>query len=370
MSAAADTVFALARKAADVGDVLGVPAGARWRRLKVCPLCGGRDDFAYTASAFRCFKCGEAGDAVALKSKLDRLSPFEAACKLAGLDVEAQRTAYAAEHGVKRGPRKPLTPPPAAYATTLEVVARVKRRLVGAEGTIVERYLAARALPAAFARFVWFCADAPYDAGALWGRGRAFPAMVCVVTRGGRETGGLHLTYLRGDGAGKVDTLKAGEPAKKMWGPQSDGLGRPGGLLLIAPATPSAVLCVAEGVENALTLAAAVGGGAGAFAAGSLDRFQGGFLGGWKAPVPDPVKPAATVPHTGPVVLGVDADMKPLVLNAGTRFERVVTPARRAQVSGLLAAHWWRLAGASDVRVASPPAGKDWNQLVQEGAAA
>jgi hypothetical protein len=380
VSADAD-IFARARKSVDVGGVLGVAVSGGWRRLKLCPFCKGRDDFSYRADAYKCWKCGEHGDQIDLYAKLNTLSRFEAACKLVGADLGDERKAYAAAQGkapaAKRAAaRRPLTlpSPPRGGEGVENVIAEIKRKVRRADGTIVERYLESRGLPGAFARFVHFCPDAPYDVSATWGRGRRLPAMVCVVEVDWAPTGGLHCTYLREDGRGKADTLRPGENLKKMWGPQSAG-GRPGGLVLVRPASEAAVLCVAEGVENALTLAAAIGDGAGAFAAGSLDRFQGGMgktawgRTDWRAPFPDPNAPAATIRHKGPVLLGVDSDMKALTIEEGTRFERVITPERRAQISGVLAAHWWRKAGASGVSVLAPPAGRDWNDLVREEAA-
>lgn len=391
-------LFDRAKRAVDVGGVLGVAVSSGWRRLKLCPFCQGRDDFSYKLDAFRCWKCGEHGDQIDLYAKLNTLSRFEAACALAGADIEAERKAYAAAHGkeparsVRRAPAgrvsasaRPVEKPGvSAVARTAaknrgdgisDVIAAIKGAMTRAPGTLVERYFEARGLGPDFAQCVWFCADAPYDVNALWGRGRRFPAMVCVVEIDGAPTGGLHCTYLRADGRGKADALRPGEARKKMWGPQSDGFGRPGGIVLMRPAGSFSVLCVAEGVENALTLAGAIGNGCGAFAAGSLDRFQGGMATtpwgaiDWKTPAPDLKRPAATLRHKGPVLLGVDADMKPLTINAGGKWQRVITPARRAQVSGVLAAHWWRKAGASDVRVLAPPEGRDFNDLVRENAA-
>lgn len=367
------------RGAKDVGDLLDVGATARWRRLKLCPFCGGRDDFSFRTDAYHCFKCGERGSVVDLAAHVWSLSPFEAACALIGADVETERRAYAAAHGgaspsFARRERKAAPVRDKPSDNVLEVVADINRQLRRATGSIVERYLESRALPAAFERYVHFCADAPYDMSALWGRGRRLPAMVCVVECDGVATGGLHLTYLRADGRGKADTLQPNEPRKKMWGPQTSSRGLPGGIMLVRPRDELSVLCVAEGVENALSLALVAGAGSGAFAAGSLDRFQGGMACtawgavDWRAPAPNPQRPAATVRWGGPVVLGVDSDMKTLVVGEGTRWERVISPERRAQVSGVLASHWWRRAGSSDVKCVTPAAGKDFNDLLRESA--
>lgn len=371
---------------ADVGSLLGVAAGPRWRRLKVCPFCQGRGDFSYRQDAFHCWKCGERGSVVDLAALIWGMSPFDAACTLIGVDIAEEKRAYAAAHdgrdphptpGRERKPklvvRAASSPEDDAIADVVRAVRRDMRR---ASQSLVERYLETRGLPAAFERYVHFCADAPYEVGALWGRGRRLPAMVCVVEADGIETGGLHLTYLRADGRGKADTLGPKEPRKKMWGPQTSAIGKPGGIVLCKPADPNGVLCVAEGVENALSLMHIVGNGAGAFAAGSLDRLQGGLQQNawgaidWRTPAPDPQKPAATLRHKGPVLIALDADMAPLLVNKGSRFERAITPDRRAQIAGVLATHWWTAAGASDVRCVTPAPGTDINDFLREQVAA
>lgn len=369
----------------DVGSLLNVAAGQSWRRLKVCPLCQGRDDFSYKAQAFKCWKCGEHGGVADLAAHLWGCSPFEAACQLLGVSVDDERKAYAAAHNGKQPiggdvrrekPKLVVRPREGGDADRDDVLREIRREMRRATNSIVERYLVSRGLPASFERYVFFCPDAPYDVTALWGRGRRLPAMVCVVEVNGVPTGGLHLTYLRSDGRGKADTLGPKEPRKKMWGPQSrPGGGAPGGILLMKPRDATSVMCVAEGVENALSLAHVVGNGAGAFAAGSLDRLQGGMKQtpwgavDWKTPAPDPKKPAATCAIEGPALIAVDSDMADLVINRGTRWEKTIPAARRAQVSGVLASHWWRAAGASDVQCVTPPAGKDINDLVTEHAA-
>ncbi|MFN3465642.1 MAG: hypothetical protein ACK4X1_16370 [Terricaulis sp.] len=370
------------RDAKDVGDILDAPASTRWKRLKVCPFCEGRDDFSYRVDGYHCFKCGERGSVVDLAAHLWSLSPFEAACALIGADVETERRAYAAAHGgnsppsLERRMPKPKAVVRASYGDdgVEAVIAEVRRRMRRASQTLVERYLESRGLPASFERYVHFCPDAPYDVSASWGRGRRFPAMVCVVEVDGVPTGGLHLTYLRADGRGKVDTLRPREPKKKMWGPQLNSRGVPGGIVLIRPESEVSVMCVAEGIENALSLARVVGNGCGAFAAGSLNRFQGGMAQtswgaiDWRSPAPDPDKPAATFRHKGPALLAVDSDMQPLVVGKG-QWERTITPERRAQISGVLASHWWQRAGASDVRCITPALGKDLNDCLMEQAA-
>ena len=393
------SIFDRANAVLDVGELIGVPARSGWTQPKgraPCPVCGGLKCFSFKRDRFKCHRDGAGGGALDLAALIWGLSPFEAACRALNLDPTEERKAYAAEtkgggarkrtHAastqvVSRQPPRGSSETPAIDAEIAEVIARVRAQARSGAGTLVERYFESRALPARFAGLLWFVESAPYDKGALWGRGRSFPAMLAYPEVNGVRTGGIHLTYLRADGAGKAE-LREGEKAKKMWGPQSDALGRPGGFPLMIPRA-GRLLCVAEGIENALACAHAAGGGSGAFAAGSLNRLQGGMAlnrfgrTDWRRPAPDPEKPAATMRHKGPVLICVDADMKPLTFTRKrTRDGEVIetevliaSPERRAQVSGLLAGHWWRCAGASDVRVLTPPKGKDANDVVKERAA-
>lgn len=364
-----DTVFQRAKNAKGIGDVLGVPAHAvHHRRLKACPFCAGAFTFSYTDEHFRCWRqsCDARGDVIDLAAHVWGCSKLDAALELAG------------EHkGDKREwkPKAPPKPRPLDEARQrLDTIADILAGCEPARGTIVERYLESRAIdPArvseALDRLMFNPRAIYFEANGERGAVRA-PAMVASVTAHGVDTGGLHCTYLASDGSGKAKR----DPAKKMWGPQRNGRGDAGGMLLIAP-QPGGVLVVAEGIENALTMAQRIE-GAGAFAAGSLDRLQGGLGDNqwgrtdWKAPFPNAEKPAAIFKHRGTVVIVLDADMAPLIINQGTRFEKTISGERRAQIAGVLASHWWRVAGASGVRVVTPPAGMDANDLARREAQA
>lgn len=379
------SIFDRAHDALDVGQLVGGKSGAGWARLKgktPCPICSGIGDFSFTRAKWKCHRSGERGSALDLQALLWGVDAFEAACRVLNLDADEQRKLYGRGRSERserprasaKGRARPVVTTAAAIdGDVAAVIAHVKRQLRLGNGSVLERYLAARGLPSAWAAQIWFCPDAPYESDALYGRGRSFPAMVCFPEVDGARTGGVHLTYLREDGRGKAP-VRDREPAKKMWGPQLDAHGRAGGLKLIAP-QDGGLLCVAEGIENALSCAFAAGPGAGAFAAGSLDRLQGGMAlnrwgqTDWRAPAPADDRPAATMRHKGPVLICVDADMSALVLQRGTRFERTIAPERRAQVSGLLAGHWWRKAGATEIRVLTPPNGKDANDVIRERAA-
>jgi hypothetical protein len=356
------TVFQRAKEAKGIGDVLGVAAHpVHHRRLKACPFCAAAFTFSYTDEHFRCWRqsCDARGDVIDLAAHVWGCSKLDAALELAG------------EHkGDKREwkPRPPPTPRPIDEARKrIDTIADILGGCEPARGTIVERYLESRAIdPArvgeALERLLFNPRAIYYEPNGERGALRV-PAMVAQVQAHGADTGGLHCTYLASDGRGKA----ARDPAKKMWGPQANARGDAGGLLLIAP-DPAGVLVVAEGIENALAVAQRIE-GAGAFAAGSLDRLQGGMgenrwgRTDWRTPHPDEKRPAAIFKHRGRVLIVLDADMAAITINRGTRFERTVSAKHRTQIAGVLASHWWRVAGASGVRVVTPPPGMDANDL-------
>lgn len=361
------SVFQRAKDAKGIGDLLGVAAHpVHHRRLKECPQCASRFTFSYTDAHFKCWRasCAIAGDVIDLAALLWGCSKLDAALELASETRDAPKREW-----------KPKPKPQAAIADQrrrLDTIADILAGCEPARGTIVERYLESRAIdPARVSEALDRLAFNPraiyFEPNGERGAVR-LPAMVSHVAAQGLDTGGLHCTYLAGDGRGKA----ARDPAKKMWGPQTNKRGEAGGMLLIAP-DPAGMLVVAEGIENALTFAQHIE-GAGAFAAGSLDRLQGGMADNqwgrtdWKAPSADEKRPAAIFKHRGSVLIVLDADMAPLIINKGTRFERTISSARRAQIAGVLASHWWRVAGASGVRVVTPPAGMDVNDAVREEA--
>lgn len=395
----AEQVWAEARRssARDVAEKCGAVirgGGAHgWARARRCPLCDGKQDFSVCDGGFRCHKCGEKGDAIALWSKFAGCTPFAAACELAGYhvdevatrenvarDADEQRRAAAARKAQSH--RERVARSGDADEDSIERARRLWDASRPARDTIVVRYLmhrgATRAHADAVAGRVRFHAKLPWydpEIEGCWPRApdAVTPAMIAPLMLADGRILGVHVTHLAEDGRGKARLT----PAKKMHGLTVDDEGRPGGVLLVAPARATDVLIVGEGIENALAGAAAAiaakaaGRGAGVYAALSLDRLQGGMGRGvwggvdWRRPCPDPLMPAATIPHGGPVLIVVDHDMRGLIVDAGTRFETTITPTRRAQVSGVLAAHWWKLAGASDVKIMLPPQGNDMTDLVR-----
>lgn len=401
-----DDVFARARAVScrDVaenlcGAVLRGGGSKGWARAKRCPLCEGKNDFSVCAGGFRCHKCGQKGDGIALWAEFAGCrSKLEAAAHIAGVRMEEIATREAFDRVAADKRREDAARRAAAQRTRIACepddyeTAQIARasslwlRARPAAGTIVERYLVHRAIPhglaakAALRLRLLACApwwDPEVEDNDRREPDRVTPAMLALVETPGGGTGGVHLTHLAEDGRGKADL----RPAKKMHGPQGDGAGRAGGVLLIPPPTPAATLVAGEGIETALSAAALLRAQhpkveIGVFATLSLDRLQGGMGRGpwggvdWRSPFPDPDQPAATWPHAGPVVIAVDHDMRLLVLQPGTKWETEISTTRRAQVCGLLASHWWKAAGASDVRVLTPPVGMDANDLLRARARA
>lgn len=385
-----------AARAADVRDVVDALPGFEgwrnagvWRRAKACPLCLKPDRFSATRGGWVCHGgCGR-GDAVGFFRALDpRLSAVEAAERVTGLRLVdlVDGLAVSTPRFAPRPPRAPPLPSSdtafrLARPATLSTAARLWRESAPADeqpaGGLVGAYLRARGVaPGVAARacaVLHLHAAAPYD----WDRAARrhagdTPAMVARLGWPDHWVDGVHVTHLAPDGRSKASRV---QPAKRLYGAQTTRDGAPVGAWVLTAhpldaAPDRAVLVVAEGIETTLALAgyveASLRQSVSAFAALSLDRFQGGLARDrfgrtdWRRPAPDPTRPAAVLPWTGRVVLGPDADCAALVLQPGTAWERVVPPGQRCDVAALCAAHWWRQAGARAVHVATPPAGCDW----------
>lgn len=373
-------------------------AGGRKGRLKVCPICGSKgESFSFCQTGWKCHsaKCNTSGSVVDLIARLHNCSPLEAAKRIVGEDDSAKQWKRDYLAGRIKADKPDPQQPRVEDAPTFEparVIWAACRASHGVQAQVVTRYLLARGVAfdvaEAAARTLKASEFAPYlfnDRGDVI---ESYPAMVARVLYGAKPTGGIHCTYLGPDFQAKAD-VKA---AKKMWGPQGVQVGDmtvPGGVLLIPP-KEGGWLCVAEGIETVLCLCSAVrratGEHAGAFAALSLNRLQGGMaLNKWGRadyfrPAIDPERPPALLPHPGGrVIIGVDHDMSDLrapdKVNAETgeitEGKVIASGARRAQVCALLAAQWWARpiaqggAGARLVRPAIPPKGKDWGDVMQ-----
>ena len=185
-------------------------------------------------------------------------------------------------------------------------------------GTIVARYLAARAIEAPVPPTLRFLAE-------CWHRETrtAWPAMLAAVTRWpDREPCAVHRSFLKPDGSGKAPI----EPAKKTLGPVV------GGAVRLAPAGET--LALAEGLETGFAVMVACGLPTwAALSAGNLAAVR----------LPD-------LPLAAEVVIAADHDAS----GTGRRFaeraaERFVREGRR-------------------VRIALPPTVGDFNDLLAEPA--
>jgi putative DNA primase/helicase len=111
-----------------------------------------------------------------------------------------------------------------------------------AGGTLVETYLASRGLHLPPPRTLRFHAGLKHPSGSMW------PSMVALVTRGEDDTPlAIHRTFLARDGAGKAPV----DPQKMMFGPCRGGAVRLG--------LPRHVLMVGEGIESCLAAMLATG---------------------------------------------------------------------------------------------------------------
>ena len=181
-----------------------------------------------------------------------------------------------------------------------------------AAGTLVSRYLSSRGwdrLPPATVRFA---PALKHAAGGLW------PAMVSLVTRGCDDVPlAVHRTYLARDGARKAPV----EPSKMMLGPCRGGA--------VRLATASRLLRVGEGIETCLAAMRATGDPA------------------WAALSTAGLKALDLPSHVQDVIILADGDA------AGEAAARH-------------AAGRWARQGRR-VRIARPPDGLDFNDLLLRG---
>lgn len=271
------------------------------------------------------------------------------------------------------------------------------------------------------ARFVPDC-----PAG-LWRQGedprsvrRRAPALVLPILRVGGEPGarelalsGVHITFLSPDGRGKAQfpawrDRRSGEwrtpPARVMWGVAARGAVpiparaaavdfpytacRPGERPLPADWIRALIdgkgpVVIGEGAESTQSLLARQPHARMAWATLSLGNLEGvaakdgpqGALPLWKLRGEAELGAPFTFAQPGDVVIGVDADMKPLKDRlvqdrpGAKPVKRDIAGAERATICAGLAAWHWTRAGARSVAVARPPAGQDFNDLDRERAA-
>lgn len=368
-------LYARAKANADIEAVAGTPLFRAGRRLRgECPLCGaskgkkngGAFSAEPTAKVWNCFACGEKGDVIDLEAALSKCSPREAAERLAGAAPPPNRVRPAAA---------PAVDAPKAPAKKLAWIDRVMEESRPGSGTPVAAYLAGRGIEGPVAQealggWLRFHPRTPYAWDGEAHEWRTCPAMIAIV-RSPTATGGVHCTYLGRTGPGGAWGKAAFDPAKRMWGPQADPEGRPGGAMLARGMTPWSPILVAEGIESALSAAILTGWTGRILATLALDRLQGGWLRDrWGRLVgetvqADPAKPPLTWTNVEEAVLAVDRDMSAIRVKArkpqGGTYERMLSADDRARICAGLAEQAWRAAGANRVRVIAPGAGRDFN---------
>lgn len=374
-------LFARAKASADLATVAGTPLFRAGKRLRgECPLChaskGKKAGGAFSADprskAWNCFACGEKGDVIDLEAALSRTSPLEAAQRMAGMTLA---------RSAEQAPVRPAQAPAARQAEALpkahawiEVILREAKLAIGTpaaaylHGRGIEGELVTAALKAGG---LLFHPSVPFAWNTEAGAWRRCPAMIARVRTAGGYTGGIHCTYIGRTGPMRTWAKAAIDPAKRMWGPQSDSDGRPGAAWLVGPAPAGSGVLVAEGIESALSAAVLEGWRGRLVATLSLGRLQGGWLTdkygrlNADAPAADPDKPAFTWPDVTEAVIAVDRDMGAIRVKArraaGGTYQRELTADERARICAGLAEQAWRTAGVNRVRVIAPGAGRDFN---------
>lgn len=186
---------------------------------------------------------------------------------------------------------------------------RLWRSAVPAPGTPVETCLRSRGIDLAVPSSVRFHSRLKHPSGGVW------PGMVALVTRGpDGQARAIHRTFLTRDGAGKAPV----SPHKMMLGPCRSGA--------VRIAIPSGKLMVGEGIETCLAAMQATDSPA------------------W-----------AALSTSGLCALQLPADICEVIVLADGDDP--------GEAAALDAARRWKREGRS-VRVAQPPAGMDFNDVL------
>lgn len=338
----------------------------------LCPFHQERTPSFHVSDAkgtYHCFGCGAHGDLFRWVQEIDGVDFKEAARRLS----EGEPIRAGAAIAQRESRRREDSP----FVDSVEVARWLWRSSQTAVGSIAERYLRSRGLDTggvrqfrmlSALRFHPRAAVVPWRVGAAEGdvRKRA-PAMLgLIVDRDGLPMG-VHATYLRQDGADKIE--------RKMWG----GLQRGAVWLSGCPGdVPGGRIAVGEGIETVWSWVQRNQWDGAAAAALSLDNLQGGIArrdGVWplwniRAEID---RPPFLIKGAAEAVLLVDADMKPLKnqklqARRGARWERgTIGQAERAGICAAAAVQHWRHAGAAIVRAERPPMGMDFNDMVRAG---
>jgi putative DNA primase/helicase len=227
----------------------------------------------------------------------------------------------------QHGRRHTIKQPPTASRTSAQddgnrtaAALLLWRAAVAAPGTLVEIYLRSRGIDLAVPSSLRFHPRLKHPSGGFW------PGMVALVTRGpdGKALA-IHRTFLTRDGADKAPV----SPQKMMLGPCRGGA--------VRLAIPNGKLMVGEGIETCLAAMQATGSSA------------------W-----------AALSTSGLCALHLPADIREVIVLADGDDP--------GEAAALDAAMRWKREGRA-VRIARPPPGKDFNDVLlgrhaleQEGA--
>lgn len=355
---------------------------------------------------YHCFGCGAHGGVI------------DFVMHYSGRDFVAAVEELASEAGVTLA-ATPATPAKVLERAASGRAARIDRVTSGeaaqwmwvnagpARGEIVERWFESRGLDPqlpAVERAIGHLRFHPRCPAFCWKRIEnprgvhgTHPAMIALIERISGPVGarvrtpmGVHVTYLRPDGRGKAFLGKDrnGEPfpARKVFGAVSgggvmlSGIDSPGGDDQTAVAHLRPPLVVGEGIESTLAAMVQASSQLRGAAALNLGNLQGGHLGTSSGAMmlwnmrPDPQSPPFLILDAGPVMVAIDADMKPLK-NRWVQESRGAKPVKtdvsgpqRADICAALAVLAWRRAGAHPVEAIRPPAGQDFNDAMQGAA--
>lgn len=269
-----------------------------------------------------CFGCGWSGDAISWLRDRHGMSFVEAVEDLAiraGMQPDRE--------GRMRPPALPVARPAPA-----EIEAEREDRIAWARdlwkgcqpvaGTLVEVYLRSRGIEPA--RLVWSDGRRGVPPTIRFhpglrhkDSGQMFPAMVAAVQDGQRRITGVHRTFLAPDGRGKAPVASAKKMAGSVWG----------GAIRLCEAQSR--LGVAEGIETSLSVTLGA----------ELPVWVAGSLGNMAA--------IELPPIVRELVLCIDADGNP---------ETAARTLDKAQA--------FHAARGIRVRLARPPAGMDFNDLL------
>jgi putative DNA primase/helicase len=228
----------------------GIRLHGKIERTGPCPRCGGHDRFSINTrkGLWNCRGCEVGGDNIKFVEHFDGVDFITACMTLAGKPRETKATRGLLGGRADYLPRGASAPRRNEDASRTARAFRIWRNSRNGADTIASRYLASRGIvldrwPASL-RFRPHCPRPKDHAGNLL---PPLPAMVALVEHVECGTAAVHCTYLRQDGSDKADI----EKPKAIFGPVAGGAVRFG-----APRAGQ-WLAVAEGIETALSVAAA-----------------------------------------------------------------------------------------------------------------